>query len=174
MLSNNDYSSARDFSFPRSSSGLAANPSNIISMSLKYVFPKNAFERGTILNINTCSTGAGTRGGNCFTRSDDDDDDGGVSFCFPSAPDDPFMGSEPNLLPNMMTVDELLESIKEVPEELEALTTVTGQDFLSSIHNPFSSLTGTENYFYEGEGCCPDMTIPLPPLFAPSLQLLPN
>src|SRR3954468_15446990 len=103
MLSNNDYSSARDFFFPRSSSGLAAN-TNIISMSLKYVFPKNAFERETILNINTSNTGA-NNGGNCFTRSDD----GGVSFCFPFAPDDPLIGSEPNQQLNMMTVDELLE-----------------------------------------------------------------
>lgn len=111
----------------------------IISMSLKYVFPKNAFERDPTVN-------------HVVLNSDEQPlcSDGTISFGFPSAPEEPLMSD--NLL---MTVDDLLDSIAEVPEEFEAEVC----DFLSSIQ-----YQAEEHQLPQFKD---NLSLPLPPLFSP-------
>ena len=112
----------------------------IISMSLKYVFPKNAFERDHTNH-------------HIVFSSDEQPlwSDGTISFGFPSAPEEPLMSES-----LLMTVDDLLDSIAEVPEEYEAEVC----DFLSSIH--YQADEANLPQFKD------NLSLPLPPLFSPS------
>ena len=109
-------------------------------MSLKYVFPKNAFERDPTNN-------------HIVFGSDEQAlwSDGTVSFGFPSAPEEPLMSDS-----LLLTVDDLLDSIAEVPEEFEAEVC----DFLSSIQ-----YQADEHQLPQFKD---NLSLPLPPLFSPS------
>jgi hypothetical protein len=122
----------------------------LVSLALRYVFPKNAFERDIDASMVFKQQYP-------FPEHSTSDPLPSESFAFPEAPQEPHMSQAAGQRMPVMMEQEPYPSTM-----LSSIIDETDWMFLSSLH-PFSSAVLSESY----EENCRQLA-PLPPLFAPS------